>query len=171
MTLEAADFTAFVRAHSRSLYGTAYLLTGNPDAAEDLLPDTLAALFPKWTRVAAAEQSVAYVRRALANRSISASRRRSGRDLAVWEALPDGPADLDVAVVVADRRLLWQLLLTLPERQRAALVLRYFHDLPDAEIAPALGCREVTVRSLISRGLATLRTRATETERRGSEHR
>jgi RNA polymerase sigma factor (sigma-70 family) len=76
-----------------------------------------------------------------------------------------------VAVVVADRRLLWQLLLTLPERQRAALVLRYFHDLPDAEIARALGCREVTVRSLISRGLATLRTRARETERRGSDHR
>ena len=53
MTLEAAEFTAFVRAHSRSLYGTAYLLTGNPDAAEDLLQDTLAALYPKWTRVAA----------------------------------------------------------------------------------------------------------------------
>src|SRR6187455_189578 len=95
MTLEAADFTAFVRAHSRSLYGTAYLLTGNPDAAEDLLQDTLAALFPKWTRVAAAEQPVAYVRRALANRFISASRRRSGTDVAIWE-LPDGPADLDV---------------------------------------------------------------------------
>jgi RNA polymerase sigma-70 factor (sigma-E family) len=170
MTLEAADFTTFVRTHSRSLYGTAYLLTGNPDAAEDLLQDTLAALFPKWTRVAEAERSVAYVRRALANRFISARRRPSARELAVWE-LPDGPADLDVAVVVADRRLLWQLLLTLPERQRAALVLRYFHDLPDAEIAPALGCREVTVRSLISRGLATLRTRAIETERRGSEHR
>jgi len=164
MTLEAADFTAFVRTHSKSLYGTAYLLTGDSDAAEDLLQDTLAALFPKWTRVAEAEHSVAYVRRALANRFVSASRRRSARDLAVWE-LPDGPADLDVARAVADRRLLWQLLLTLPEKKRAALVLRYFHDLPDAEIALALGCREVTVRSLVSRGLADLRARASETEK------
>lgn len=168
MTLEAADFVAFVRMHSRSLYGTALLLTGSAPAAEDLLQETLAALYPKWTRVTAAEQPVAYVRRALANRFVSSTRRPSARDVAVWE-LPDGPADLDLAGVVADRRLLWQLLLTLPERQRTAIVLRYFHDLPDAEIAPAVGCREVTVRSLISRGLAVLRARATEAESRGGE--
>src|SRR4051812_19278855 len=163
VTLEAEDFASFVRKHSRSLYGTAYLLTGSAQAAEDLLQDTLAALYPKWTRVIAAEQSVAYVRRALTNRFVSSTRRPWVRDRAVSE-LPDRPSDLDLAVVVADRRLLWQLLLTLPERQRTAIVLRYFHDLSDAEIAPALGCREVTVRSLVSRGLAELRARAKEAE-------
>ena len=170
MTQEAVDFTSFVRANSQSLYGTAFLLTGNALAAEDLLQDTLTALYPKWSRVAAAEHSLAYVRRALVNRHVSSTRRTSARDLAVWD-LRDGPTDVDVAVVVSDRRLLWQLLLTLPERQRAALVLRYFHDVPDAEIASALGCREVTVRSLVSRGLAALRTRAAETEPRGGEPR
>ena len=161
MTLEAADFAAFVRAHSRSLYGTAFLLTGSAPAAEELLQDTLAALYPKWARVTAADQPVAYVRRTLANRFVSARRRPSARDVSVWE-LPDGPTDLDLAGLVADRRLLWQLLSTLSERQRTAIVLRYFHDLPDAEIALAVGCRQVTVRSLISRGLAELRASATK---------
>jgi len=54
----------------------------------------------------------------------------------------------------------WGLLRTVPDRQRAALVMRFFHDLPDEEIADALGCRIGTVRSLISRGLASLRERS-----------
>lgn len=153
---QRAAFAAFVRAHGRSLYGTALLLTGRANDAEDLVQDTLAHLYPKWERVCAAEAPVAYVRRTLANRFVSTRRRPGATDLAIWD-LPDGPAPGDVAEVVADRGMLCHLLGDLPERQRAALVMRYFHDLPDEEIAAALDCRAVTVRSLVSRGIATMR--------------
>ena len=151
-------FADFVAAHSRSLYGTAYLLTGNPDNAEDLVQETLSRLYPKWATVSAADSPVAYVRRSLANQFISSTRSRAHRDLAMWD-MPDVASHVDVAANVANRSAVWQLLGTLPERQRAAIVLRYFHDLPDAEIATALDCRAVTVRSLISRGVAAMRER------------
>jgi RNA polymerase sigma factor (sigma-70 family) len=74
--------------------------------------------------------------------------------------VPEHADERDPGARFDDRDELWTLLRTLPERQRAALVLRYFHDLPDEDIAVALGCREGTVRSLISRGLAALREHA-----------
>jgi RNA polymerase sigma-70 factor (sigma-E family) len=154
------DFPGFVRTHSRSLFGTAYLLTGSGHAAEELLQDTLAALYPKWHRVTAADSPLAYVRRALTNRFVSNARRPAARDLSFWD-LPDGAAPIDMADTVAEQRWLWSLLRGLPERQRAALVLRYFHDLSDGEIAAHLGCRAGTVRSLISRGLASMRGETT----------
>ncbi|MDQ1606188.1 MAG: hypothetical protein QOJ18_555 [Microbacteriaceae bacterium] len=165
---DAVAFEAFVRTNSRTLFGTAYLLTGDPGAAEELLQDTLARLYPKWASVQSATSQVAYVRRAIANRFISSKRSRDARDISAWEAPELADAD-DVASTVTDRRMLWQLLATLPERQRAAIVLRFFHDLPDAEIATALDCREVTVRSLVSRGVAAMRGRAFIAER--GEHR
>ena len=154
---DEAAFAAFVRAHSRSLFGTAYLLTGSGAEAEELLQDTLAALYPKWERVMGAESPVAYARRALTNRFVSGTRRPAYRDVAYWQ-LSDAAAPGDVADAIADRRWLWQLLGGLPERQRAALVLRYFHQFTDDEIATHLECRAGTVRSLISRGLAAMRT-------------
>lgn len=154
-----AGFAAFVREHSRSLFGTACLLTGDPHAAEELLQDTLARLYPSWDRVATADAPLAYARRAVVNRFVSGQRRPGAHDLAMW-TLPDSPSREDVGEAVANRRMIWQLLGTLPERQRAALVLRYFHDLADAEIAASLGCRAGTVRSLLSRGLASLREAA-----------
>lgn len=157
--IDDGSFAAFVRAHSRSLFGTAYLLTGDADAAEELLQDTLAALFPKWDQVLVADRPVAYVRRALANRLVSARRRPASRDVALWE-LPEAAALGDHADEIATRRMLWQLLGEVPPRQRAALVMRYFHDLSDAEIAASLGCRPATVRSLVSRGVATMRGRS-----------
>lgn len=164
------EFAAFVGTHSRALFGTAFLLTGNRDDAEELLQDTLARLYPKWSSVAAADSPVAYVRRSLANRFVSGTRSPAQRLRATWE-IPDEPSDVDIARTVTDRRLLWQLLGELPERQRAALVLRYFHDLPDADIARALGCREVSVRSLVSRGVAAMRERALRAETSGGERR
>jgi RNA polymerase sigma-70 factor (sigma-E family) len=154
-----AAFAAFVREHSRSLFGTAYLLTGETHRAEELLQDTLTRLYPKWNRVLAAQSQVAYVRRSLANRFISVGRSPAARDVAMW-TLPDGPTAGDLAETIANRQLIWELLGTLPERQRAALVMRYFHDLPDEEIAAALECRAATVRSLLSRGVAAMRAKS-----------
>ncbi|MGH8860813.1 MAG: SigE family RNA polymerase sigma factor [Jatrophihabitantaceae bacterium] len=138
---------------------TAYLLTGDGVAAEELVQDTLVRLYPKWQLVEAAEVPLAYVRRSLANGFVNHTRRASRREFAV-EFLPEEADAVDDTGRLADRDELWGLLRTLPERQRTALVLRYFHDLPDEEIGAALGCREGTVRSLISRGLAALREHA-----------
>jgi RNA polymerase sigma factor (sigma-70 family) len=78
----------------------------------------------------------------------------------VIDELPERIGGRDVGVDVTNRDLVWRLLATLPDRQRAALVMRFFDDLADEEIAAALGCRVGTVRSLVSRGLAALRDQA-----------
>lgn len=147
---------SFLRDHHGSLYRTAYLLTGTHDRAEELLQDTMVRLYPRWDRVSVADSPVAYVRRALVHAFISEGRRPANRLLPLG-ADHDQAGARDVYAALDDRSELWPLLLTLPERQRASLVLRFYTDLPDAEIATTLGCRQVTVRSLISRGLATLR--------------
>jgi len=156
VTGPADDFEAFVRAHATDLLRSAVLLTGSRERGEDLLHDTLAHLYPRWSRVTAADAPVAYVRRAVVNRFISSRRSPSSRDVVVWD-VPDAPAPRDLVDAVTDRHLLGQLIGALPDRQRAALMLRYFHDLPDEQIAEHLACRAATVRSLISRGLASLR--------------
>ncbi len=149
-------FAQFVREQTPTLLRSAYLLTQNSAAAEELVQDTLVRLYPKWDRVVAADIPIAYVRRSLVNGFINRKRRASSREL-VLDELPEHWDGQDLAAAAGDRDLVWRLLRTLPERQRAALVLRYFHDLPDDEIAAALECRAGTVRSLISRGLSALK--------------
>jgi RNA polymerase sigma-70 factor (sigma-E family) len=152
-----AAFESFLRANSTSLLRTAFLLTGSHHAAEELLQETLTNLYPQWHRVEAAEAGLAYVRRSLTNRYISSRRSRRGGDLAMWE-LPDGWDGLDLGETVATRRTIWQLLAALSERQRAAVVLRIFHALTDDQIAAVLDCRPASVRSLISRGVTSMRS-------------
>lgn len=159
------DFTRFVQQQTSALIRTAYLLTGDGHTAEELVQDTLVRLYPKWQLVQAADVPLAYVRRSLANSFVNHTRRPSRRETAV-DYLPDFAEDGDRASQLDDRDHIWSLLRTLPQRQRAALVLRYFHDLPDIEIAAALDCRVGTVRSLISRGLATMRDTAAPEGRR-----
>lgn len=156
IVVDEREFASFVRTHSSALIRTAYLLTGSAPAAEELVQDTLVRLYPKWDRVRAADVPIAYVRRALANAFVNTRRRPASREL-VLDVLPDRGDPRDATAQLADRDEIWGLLRTLPDRQRAALVMRYFHDLPDAEIAHALDCRAGTVRSLISRGLASMR--------------
>jgi RNA polymerase sigma-70 factor (sigma-E family) len=165
------DFATFVRAQTSGLLRTAYLLTGSAAAAEDLVQDTFLRLYPKWHRVETADAPLAYVRRSMTNGFLNEKRRASSRDLTV-ATVPDRLEDGDAYTQLLDRDQVQALLAQLPARQRAALVLRYFSDLPDDDIAAALDCRVGTVRSLISRGLATLRAQgigsdpATTTERR-----
>jgi RNA polymerase sigma-70 factor (sigma-E family) len=154
--IDRTGFEDFVRAHSPALHRTAYLLTGSDYSAEELLQDTFSELYGKWHRVSAVDLPVAYVRRAMTNRFVSGRRRHSSRDISVWE-VPDRWSDTDLSDQVATRSALWQLLGTLSPSQRAAVVLRYFNDLPDEQIAEMLGCRPATVRSLIRRAVTTLR--------------
>ena|SRR5664279_2399799 len=164
------DFSRFVRAHTSALLRTAYLLTGDVSSAEELVQDTLVRLYPKWQLVQAADVPLAYVRRSLANAFVNHSRRASRREIAV-EFLPERPDGRDLPGQLDDRDELWSMLRELPDRQRAALVLRFFHDLPDDEIGTALGCRIGTVRSLISRGLAELRSRVAAQHETGTSGR
>jgi RNA polymerase sigma-70 factor (sigma-E family) len=156
LTRAAAHFTQFVEDHTDSLLGTAYLLTRDRQAAEELVQDTLVALYPQWSKVSAAQSSIAYVRRSLINRYLNQQRRGSATEL-ITNQLPDRRSGPDFARRIDDRDQLRRILSTLPPRQRAAVVLRYFHDLSDQQVAEAMGCRATTVRSLISRALSTLR--------------
>ena len=156
------EFTSFVRQHSTVLLRSAYLLTGDRLEAEELVQDTLVRLYPNWGRVSAAEVPLAYVRRSLTNNFLNGRRRRSSGDLLFAEP-PERGYDPDLGGRLSDRQLVRQLLDGLPDRQRAVLVLRFFDDLEDTEIASIIGCRRGTVRSMVSRGLQQLRA---ETERR-----
>ena len=149
-------FAEFVRSSSGQLARTAYLLTGNRAAAEDLVQETVLRLYRRQAWLLGADAPVAYARRTMTNVYINERRRKASTEL-VTDAVPDLGVEPDLAGVLADRDQVWTLLRALPAKQRAAIVLRYYHDLSDADIAVALECREGTVRSLISRGLATLR--------------
>lgn len=150
------SFVEFAPANSLGLFRTALRLTGGAASAGDLVQDTVAKLHPSWWRVEAADSPMAYVRKSLTNTFLT-SRRRSAAAELLMETLPDAPTGRDAGDVVADRGLAMQLLTRLSQRQRAAVVMRYFHDMDDAQIAATLGCRRATARSLVSRGLAVMR--------------
>jgi RNA polymerase sigma-70 factor (sigma-E family) len=153
-------FAAFVRAHTDTLLKTGYLLTRNAADAEELVQDSLVWLYPRWTQVEGAQHQLAYVRKALVNRFLAGKRRMSSTEVRFDEsfnAVVEARPGRDETAEVDERDLMWRELGVLSERQRAAIVLRFFHDLPDSEVASALDCRVGTVRSLISRALATLR--------------
>jgi RNA polymerase sigma-70 factor (sigma-E family) len=147
-------FVRFVHAHADALFRTACLLTADSGDAEELLQNPLVRLHPHSHWAVGADVRVAYVQRALANAFVNAGRRASTRDVTVAEP-PEGHVR-DFADEIADRYLLWGLLRGLPERQRAGLVLRYFHDMSDHDIADALGCQAAIIRSLLSRGIGAM---------------
>lgn len=159
---EITEFSPFVRAHSTALLRSAFLLTGDLAAAEDLVQDTFLQLFPRWSRVMAADVPLAYVRRSMTNNFIN-SRRGRARHEVLFADPPEHGYDDDLAGPLSDRQLVRGLLAELSPKQRAVLVLRFYCDLSDVQIAADLGCRQGTVRSIISRALALLRA---ETERR-----
>ena len=128
----------------------AHLLTGSRELAEDVVHDAFVACAPRWSSLEAPD---AYLRTAVTNQARSALR-RSGRDRAKADRLGRSVA-LSVGLPELDET--WALLRALPERQRMAVVLRFYEDLPEAEIARLLGCRPGTVKSLIHRGLAKVR--------------
>ncbi|QQS00873.1 MAG: SigE family RNA polymerase sigma factor [Austwickia sp.] len=153
-------FTVFVRLHGHALRRYAYVLTGEASAADDLLQASLGKLYLAWDKVAAPDARLAYARRTMARTQASWWRRPVRRERPAADPPeptrpgPDGAAALRT---VDDRDEVWRLLATLPPRTRAVLVLRYYEDLPEADIAAALGCSVGSVKSQLSRGLARLR--------------
>jgi RNA polymerase sigma-70 factor (ECF subfamily) len=149
-------FREFVAARSPALLRLAYLVCGDHGLAEDLLQTTLARTYLAWRRLDGIESLEAYSRRVLVNTATSWWRRRWRGERPTGD-LPERPVG-DHSHQVVERDAIWQLLDTLPARQRAVIVLRYYEDLSEAEIAVQLGMAPGTVKSYASRALATLRT-------------
>ena len=138
-------FTDFVRAHSATLFRTAYLMTGDYQRAEDLLQTTLVRVYQRWPRVDGMERPVGYARRVLVSQEVSWWRRRSSHESPLL--LRDEPAWGGRVDEVAEHQRVWNAILRLPPRQRAVTVLRYYEDLTEAEIAATLSMAPGTVKS------------------------
>ena len=153
-----AEFAAYLAARQASLLRTAYLRSGDKHTAEDLVQTALAKLYLSWDKVNKRDSIDGYVRRILVNEHNSLWRRPWKRRETTTEHLPDeaapapGGHDDD----------LWRFVQTLPRKQRAAVVLRYYEDLTEAETADVLGVSVGTVKSQTSRALAALRARSSE---------
>ncbi|MGH9282445.1 MAG: SigE family RNA polymerase sigma factor [Acidimicrobiales bacterium] len=140
------DLLELYRLRYEPMVRLAYLLTGDRSAAEELVQDAFVSIHRNWDR---ATTPGGYLRTAVVNNARSWLRRR----VLEKERAPLRP--VATTGIPADE--MWDVLQTLPERQRAAIVLRFYEDLPDADIARILGCRLPTVRTAIHRGLAALR--------------
>jgi RNA polymerase sigma-70 factor (sigma-E family) len=138
-------FVALYRDRYDAMVRLAYLMTGSQAIAEELVQDAFVSVHRSWAR---ATQPSAYLRASVVNACRSWGRRRT-LELLRKPAPPDPPT------LVADE--MWDVLQTLPDRQRAAIVLRFYEDLPDEEIAAVLGCKVATVRTAVFRGLEKLR--------------
>lgn len=148
------EFSAFLDERQAALLRLAIALCGSRPAAEDVLQDVLLRAFAQWSRIGALESPYGYVRKMLVHEHLS-WRRRLIRQLPRAEI--DGEVAPDPAERIAGRDELLRRVEALPARQRTAVVLRYFEDLDDTEIARVMACDPVTVRSYVSRGLKALR--------------
>lgn len=156
MALEAdVAFREFVVSRQRGLLRSAWLLTGDWAAAEDLVQTSLLKVWPRWPRVVANGHEDAYVRRVVLNTYLSSRRRAWHRERPTAD-VPEAEA-ADTLTGSELRPALLNGLAALPPRQRAVVVLRYFEDLSEAQCAEALGCAVGTVKSQTSKALATLR--------------
>lgn len=147
-TTGSDGFAAFYRAQSAPMTRLAFLLVGSQETAQDLVQDAFVRVHAKWSSI---DEPQAYLRRAVVNACNSHHRRGALERRVNAATVPRRDDRLD-----ADE--LSDALATLPYRQRAVLVLRFYHDLSEAEIASTLGVRPGTVGSLASRALAQLRT-------------
>ncbi len=153
------DFRTYVAARSPALLRTAYLLTGNRADAEDLLQTALAKTYLAWDRIREREAVDGYVRRVMVNTQTSWWRRRKVDEHPTGE-LPERGSGRDETADLDLHDALWTALATLPKRQRAMVVLRYYEDLSEAETARVLGVSVGTVKSTTSRALVKLRDTA-----------
>jgi RNA polymerase sigma-70 factor (sigma-E family) len=149
------EFRDYVAARYPSLLRTGYLLTGSRADGEDLVQAALAKTYLAWDRIREREAVDAYVRRIMVNTRTSWWRRRRLDEVATAD--PPERAGRDEAADADLHDALWTALARLPKRQRAAVVLRYYEDLSEAETAEVLGVSVGTVKSTVSRALVKLR--------------
>lgn len=157
------EFTEYARSRAPWLRKVAYLLCGDWHRADDLVQTTVTKLYTNWQRAQQVSNLDAYARKTLVN-AFLAEQRTSWRRLV---DLRDSSADREPAAPDDDRAGVLDLreaLARLPRGQRVAIVLRYYCDLPVAEVATTLGCSEGNVKSQTARGIDTLRELLRNTE-------
>jgi len=154
MADDDADFTEFVRYAWPALYRTAYLLVGDRGLAEDLVQTSLAKTYVSWGRVRDRSAAGVYARTVLVNTASSWFRRRGWRNEMATDQVPDRASAAGPEV---DGALLREVLLTLPPRQRAVVVLRFYEDRSVDEVAAILQITAGTVKSQTAHALQKLR--------------
>ena len=147
-------FAEFVAERGDALLRYGYVLAGNPHDAADLVQEALLKLRGAWPRLRSKENPESYARTTMARLHIATWRLRR-RELLAWD-LPE--RQHHDPLPSGDERGMWQALAGLPRKQRAVLVLRYYEQLEDAEIAAVLGISRGTVRSQAARALDKLRS-------------
>jgi RNA polymerase sigma-70 factor (sigma-E family) len=165
------DFSSYVAARQQALLRTAYVLTGDLHSAEDLLQTALAKAYLSWGKLRDPRAADGYVRSIMVNEHTSwwrrAWRRREQTTDDTPEPRPDGGSaaagfgnvSVDQTQLAAERDAMWTLVQSLPPKQKAAVVLRFYEDLSEAETARVLGVSVGTVKSQTSRAVAHLRER------------
>ena len=154
------DFESWLVAREPALQRLALLLTGDEHTAQDLVQTSLAKLYLAWDRLDDRDNLDAYARRILVNEHRTAWRRPWRRREVVTDAPPDRPGP--AIEYDGGREVVWEFVASLPPRQRAVIVLRYYEQLTEAEIAEVLGVSPGTVKSQASRAIAALRARLPE---------
>ncbi len=150
---EHEDFASFYEREVRCVVGLAYVLSGSRTAAEDLAQEAFLAAFRHWNRVHAYEHSGAWVRRVVANRAVSAGRRRLTEAKVLLRL---GGQPLPLPELSEPNEQLWQLVRRLPKRQAQTIALRYLDGCAVAEIAEILQLSEPTVKTHLQRAHRTL---------------
>jgi RNA polymerase sigma-70 factor (sigma-E family) len=152
----APEVAALYAEHALGLVRLAVLLVGDRASAEDIVQDAFLGLYRRWDRLTDTSAPLAYVRTSVVNGCRTALRRRSRARQVGNLAEPPAESAEAVALLSEEQRAVAGALRRLPERQREALVLRYYLDLSEAEIAAAMGISRGTVKSATSRALAAV---------------
>jgi RNA polymerase sigma-70 factor (sigma-E family) len=150
--------TELYSVHYRTLVRLAALLVRDTPTAEEVVQDAFVAMHDAWQRLRDAENALAYLRQAVVNRSRSVLRHRIVVDKNLVKAPPDMPSAEHGAMIQLERTAVIAALRRLPDRQREAIVLRYYADLSEAEIAAAMGISRGAVKSHTARGMTALRS-------------
>lgn len=152
---DETSFAVVFNAHHRQAVRLAYLLTSDADQAEDIAAEAFAKVYPRWKKGQIRDVG-AYLRRAVANEANSKLRRRYLERREASRRTGDLRGGRTMDENAADHDAVWLAIQRLPDRQRHAVVLRYYEDLSEADTAEILGCSVGTVKSQVSRGLAKL---------------
>ena len=142
----------------RALVRLALLLVHDVQTAEEVVQDAFVAMHTGWRRLRDTEKALSYLRQAVVNKSRSVLRHRTVVDRNAPKPAPDEPSAEQGAIALLERSAVIAALRELPDRQREAIVLRYYADLSEAQIAEAMGISRGAVKSHTARGMSSLRT-------------
>ncbi len=149
--------TALYGTHYRSLVRLAVLLVRDIAAAEDLVQDSFVAMHSAWPRLADSDRALSYLRQSVVNRSRTVLRHRVVVDKLASKLAPDAPGGEQEDIIQLGRSALISVLRTLPARQREVLVLRYYAELSEAQIASTMGISTGAVKNHAARAMSSLR--------------